>query len=221
MASSLNHPHICTIYDLTEHEGQPVIVMELVDGKTLRDARPGPTELLRLVAQAAEALAAAHHAGIVHRDIKPANIMVRSDGYVKIVDFGLARLTRSGDHATQTGAIHYIDRQLAGVFQRHQQAYRHGLEAFRATCLREHGGPFATLPGDAKIEALRALEAGRAPKELWGQPSPQAFFNLVLAHTMQSFYGSPRHGGNRDYASYRMLGLDYPPVVGRNLPPKG
>jgi gluconate 2-dehydrogenase gamma chain len=123
--------------------------------------------------------------------------------------------------ATQTGAIHYIDRQLVGVFQRHQPAYRRGLEAFRQTCLREHGDSFASLPGDAKIEALRAIEAGRAPPDLWGEPSPQAFFSLVLAHTMQSFYGSPRHGGNRDYASYRMLGLDYPPVVGRNRPRKG
>jgi len=123
--------------------------------------------------------------------------------------------------ATQTGAIHYIDLQLVGVFKRHQQTYRRGLEAFRQTCLQEHGGLFESLSTTAKIEALRAIEAGRAPKELWGKPSPQAFFNLVLAHTMQSFYGSPRHGGNKDYASYRMLGLDYPPVVGRNRPRKG
>ncbi len=123
--------------------------------------------------------------------------------------------------ATQTGAIHYIDRQLVGVFQRHQQTYRRGLESFRRTCLREYGGPFESLSVAAKIEALRAIEAGRAPADLWAEPSPPAFFNLVLAHTMQSFYGSPRHGGNRDYASYRMLGLDYPPVVGRNRPRKG
>lgn len=118
--------------------------------------------------------------------------------------------------ATETGAIHYIDRQLCGVFKRHQQTYRRGLDSFSQTCLQEHGMPFQALPGAKKIEALRAIETGRVPKELWGKPSPQAFFNLVLAHTMQSFYGSPRHGGNRDYASYRMLGLDYPPIVGRN-----
>lgn len=122
--------------------------------------------------------------------------------------------------ATETGAIHFIDRQLCGVLKRHQQAYRRGLESFRQTCLQEHGQPFPSLPAAKQIEALRAIESGRAPKELWDQPTPQAFFNLVLAHTMQSFYGSPRHGGNRDYASYRMLGLDYPPIVGRNRPTK-
>ena len=123
--------------------------------------------------------------------------------------------------ATQTGAIHYIDRKLCGVFKRHQQAYRRGLESFRQTCLREHGVPFESLTAAAKIDALRAIEAGRAPRELWSDPTPQEFFGLVLAHTMQSFYGSPRHGGNRDYASYRMLGIDYPPVVGRNRPRRG
>ena len=123
--------------------------------------------------------------------------------------------------ATETGAVNYIDRQLCGVYRRHQTAYRRGLAAFHHTCLREHGGPFPSLPTAKKIEALRALESGRAPKDLWDKPSPQAFFNLVLAHTMQSFYGSPRHGGNRHYASYRMLGLDYPPVTGRNRPTQG
>lgn len=122
--------------------------------------------------------------------------------------------------ATETGAIHYIDRQLCGVFKRHQQTYRRGLESFNRTCLQEHGQPFQSLPATKKVEALRAIESGRSARELWDKPSPQAFFNLVLAHTMQSFYGSPRHGGNRDYASYRMLGLDYPPIVGRNRPTK-
>jgi len=123
--------------------------------------------------------------------------------------------------ATDTGAINYIDRQLCGVFARHQQAYRRGLESFSRTCLQEYKTPFQGLSASRKIEALRAMESGEAPKALWGEPSAQAFFNLVLAHTMQSFYGSPRHGGNRDYASYRMLGLDYPQVVGQNRYAKG
>ncbi|MFS8065349.1 MAG: serine/threonine-protein kinase, partial [Byssovorax sp.] len=96
-ASSLNHPHICTIFDLGTHAGQPFIVMELVVGRTLAvflDDRPPIDEVMRLGRQVAEALAAAHAAGIVHRDIKPANIMMRDDGYVKVLDFGLARLTR-------------------------------------------------------------------------------------------------------------------------------
>jgi predicted ATPase len=93
-ASALNHPHICTIHALGEHEGRPFIVMECIEGTTLesmvgRCVPLGP--LTEWIAQAARALAAAHAAGIVHRDIKPANLMVRADGYVKVLDFGLAR----------------------------------------------------------------------------------------------------------------------------------
>src|SRR5262249_47891699 len=93
-ASALNHPHICTIHDIDEHEGQPFLVMELIEGRTLRALaarRPPLSMLVHLVGQVAKALAAAHAAGIVHRDIKPDNIMVRDDGYAKVVDFGLAR----------------------------------------------------------------------------------------------------------------------------------
>jgi tetratricopeptide (TPR) repeat protein len=93
-ASALNHPHICTIHDMDEHEGQPFLVMELIEGQTLGAPAAGGLELpalVPLVGQVARALAAAHAAGIVHRDIKPANIMVRDDGYAKVVDFGLAR----------------------------------------------------------------------------------------------------------------------------------
>jgi len=93
-ASALNHPHICTMYDVDEHEGLPFLVMELIEGQTLRSLaarRPSLPALLHLVGQVAKALAAAHAAGIMHRDIKPENIMVRDDGYAKVLDFGLAR----------------------------------------------------------------------------------------------------------------------------------
>lgn len=118
--------------------------------------------------------------------------------------------------ATETGAIHYIDRQLCGPLARYRQAYRTGLESFRQTCLRVYKAPFESLDPSRKIEALSLIEANKGPRDLWDKPSPGAFFNLVLSNTMQSFYGSPRHGGNRDYASYRMLGLDYPQIDGQN-----
>ena len=122
--------------------------------------------------------------------------------------------------AADTGAVDFIDRQLGGAYGRHRKAYRAGLESFRRTCIQAHGAPFQDLPGDGRIGALRSIERGEAPAALWGEPSQRDFFNMVLAHTMQSFYGSPRHGGNRGYASYRMLGLDYPQVVGQNRYPK-
>jgi len=96
-ASALNHPNIVTIYDIGTCDAGRYMVMELVEGQTLReilDAGPVPASLAPVGGQIARALAVAHAAGIVHRDIKPANIMVRKDGYVKILDFGLARLAR-------------------------------------------------------------------------------------------------------------------------------
>jgi tetratricopeptide (TPR) repeat protein len=107
-ASALNHPNIITVYDIGECEAGRFIVMELVAGRTLRavTAADNPLEtLLKLGQQMAKALSAAHAAGITHRDIKPDNIMVRDDGYVKVLDFGLARLRPATESDSEAATL--------------------------------------------------------------------------------------------------------------------
>jgi serine/threonine-protein kinase len=96
-ASAINHPNICTIYDIDEHDGQMFIAMEFVDGQTLREKKDAVSfkQAVEIGIQISDGLAAAHEKGIVHRDIKPENIMIRKDGIAQIMDFGLAKLRSS------------------------------------------------------------------------------------------------------------------------------
>jgi serine/threonine protein kinase/Tol biopolymer transport system component len=118
--SSLDHPNICAIYEFEEHEGQPFIVMQLLEGQTLREYLGAVTarherlpleRLLEIATHIAEGLESAHEKGIVHRDIKPANVFITSRGVVKILDFGLAQLQERPEEDDVSGQVHTLPAQ--------------------------------------------------------------------------------------------------------------
>ena len=106
--------------------------------------------------------------------------------------------------ASQAGVLTYIDRQLARAYRRHRDAYRDGLRHAEEMCRKRFGRDLAALSAEQQFEVVGLIEQ-----------QDRAFFDLVRNHTLQGYYGSPRHGGNRDAVSWRMLGLDEPPVRGR------
>ena len=106
--------------------------------------------------------------------------------------------------AKAAGVVDYIDIQLTKAFRKHRQTYRQGIAAVDAASRSKFGKPLADLPAAQQADVLRAIEQSSKP-----------FFELILAHTRQGFYGDPRHGGNRNRASWKMVGLPYPPIRGR------
>lgn len=117
--------------------------------------------------------------------------------------------------AVDAGAVTFIDRQLAGAYRKHRKIYRLGLEGINQTSLAQLGKSFAALASTQQDLILQTLDSGQERGAQWKQVSAKSFFDMVLSHTMQGFYGDPRHGGNCERASWKMLGLDYPQVRGR------
>jgi gluconate 2-dehydrogenase gamma chain len=111
--------------------------------------------------------------------------------------------------------VNFIDIQLCGPFRAAQELYRHGIGCMDATAQTLFGKSFAELDATQQIEILEAVEQGKVSKQIWKTVDQRQFFEVVLSHTMQGFYGDPRHGGNRARASWKMVGLSYPQVRGR------
>ena len=118
--------------------------------------------------------------------------------------------------AHEAGVVNFIDKQLAGFYRKHQAEYRRGLAGVDESSQSLFGKRFIELEWTQQTQVMQALEAGKALGETWKQQSARSFFSLIRNHTMQGFYGSPRHGGNRNYVSYKMLDLDYPQIIGQN-----
>ncbi len=117
--------------------------------------------------------------------------------------------------ATEAGAANYIDRQLTGILKKHAKTYRQGVVGINQVSEARFGRRFAALAPAEQDEILSQLEGGRTDAKLWQPAAAKAFFELVRDHSMQGFYGDPRHGGNKEYASWRMLGVPPAPIRGR------
>jgi gluconate 2-dehydrogenase gamma chain len=117
--------------------------------------------------------------------------------------------------ASWAGVVTYMDRQLCGPFQNLQQTYRRGVAGVDQSSRLSYGKAFADLNAQQQIDMLHWMENGQASGAIWKQMSSSEFFAYLVDHTMQGYYGDPRHGGNREGASWKMLGLPYPPIRGR------
>jgi len=117
--------------------------------------------------------------------------------------------------AAWAGVVNYIDRQLVGPYRRLRNTYRLGLAATNTTGRSMFGKPFVELTAQQQDAVLQAMDSGQAQGDPWAAVPAKTFFDLVVSHTLQGFYGDPRHGGNRERVSWKMLKLPYPPVRGR------
>ena len=205
-ASALNHPHVVSIHEIGEDSGLHYIAMELVEGSTLRDRLAGGTlDLKRSLAigeQIAEAIGAAHEAGVVHRDLKPENVIIAASGYVKVLDFGLAKLHREssgilgGDAATEVkstepgkilGTVGYMSPEQA-----QGKPVDHRSDIFSLGCmLYEMASGRAPFRGRSAVETLNNI-AHVDPPPLGGPQELQRIVAKTLAKEPEDRYQSAK-----------------------------
>ena len=118
--------------------------------------------------------------------------------------------------ATDAGVINFIDKQVSLRFPEEKELIKKGVDALQASCQALYKKKFEELDFNTQTTVATSMEKNELPGEHWNEIRQSEFFNKIIQRTMQGFYGMPRHGGNKDYVSYRMLKLDYPLLVGQN-----
>lgn len=118
--------------------------------------------------------------------------------------------------ARDAGVVNFIDKLLYQRFPEQREPYRKGLLYLDNYCKHTFNKGFTQLSWDEQYALLQQMERGKLPEQFWQDISQQNFFNMVLRNTMQGYYGPPRHGGNKDFVSYRMMRLDFPLLIGQN-----
>lgn len=118
--------------------------------------------------------------------------------------------------AREAGVVNFIDKLLYQRFPELTEPYKNGLHSLEEFCKGTYGHTFAQLDWDTQHHIIARMEKGEIPASPWEGKEQKEFFNMALRNTMQGFYGSPRHGGNKDYVSFRMMRLDFPILIGQN-----
>jgi gluconate 2-dehydrogenase gamma chain len=116
----------------------------------------------------------------------------------------------------EAGVVNFLDLQLIGPYRRFQEDYHKGLTALQNTCENKFQSKFENLSWDKQTDVLLKMEAGKLDGDVWSKGFSKYYFELLRSHCLQGYYGSPRHGGNKNYVSYKMIGIDDPPIIGEN-----
>jgi gluconate 2-dehydrogenase gamma chain len=141
-----------------------------------------------------------------------------NEGEITLLDALVEQIIPTDDYpgGKWANVSNFIDKQLGSYYRNHQVTYREGLNAFQKTIIQMKGKKFEEIPFAEQTAILEKMEAVDFSDGYWKDHSSTGFFEMLRQHSLQGFYGSPGHGGNRENISYRMLGLDYPNVIGQN-----